>query len=574
MTEDPDFHLAAISPTVHFDTCVKITNAHTNALESPKSNVLQRRLAEAFEVLWALGLEQILIIVTKIRQCGGTTMALEIIYHVCMQRPTKALIMADVKENAAVIVQRLETFSNHDRFPWGIKLMPRVEEMEWSNGSSAKITSAEVRNPGISQTRQAVLFSESAKYPRDGVKNDKKIFASVLPSLNGAGLAIAETTPEGASGQHFKIWEGALWLDDFIKAFKAGEAKPGNGWVKVFAGWFEFEENQTPVTPAMRAKIDATLSSREANGQKKYGWTHEQIQWRRDKISAECGESEDTFDEYYPEDDVSCFLASGRPRFNQAVLARWAKDAGNHPPEVGNLVENDGDYDFQLEPEGFGNFQIWERPKVGCSYIVWCDPSTGEDQTESNDPDRHSIGCLRAEYQDAGASFAHKPAVVARVRPPFTGATQTTADFIIALASYYGECMVVLEINMGLHVLERLKDAGVLLYKRQVVDPFDRDNPKFMFGFKLKDADQRRDIIDGLALGIQRDELEVFCPHIISEGRTFIVDKNGKPTARAGCHDDDVMGLGMAWKCRGSATLYKPQVRRRRRPTDYRKKIR
>lgn len=570
---DVDFHLAAHSPLVHFETCAKIQNAITKKLETPVANVLQRRLAEAFEVLTALGVTAIRIIVTKIRQCGGTTFSVEIIYHILQQRNTDALIIADVAPNAVKILERMQTYSLYDRFPWNNPLRPQAENMRWKNGSQATITSAEAKNPGISQTRQAILFSESAKYPRGGVKDDEKIMASCLPSLNDAGLAIAESTPEGASGWHHSTWQKALSLDDYLAAWEAGDTSPGNGWVKVFAGWFEFEENVKPVTPAMIAKIDASLTAREINGRRKYGWTHEQIAWRRAIMASECGGSEDAFDSYYPEDDVSCFLSSGRPRFNQSVLSKWLKATHQYAPETGNLVENDGVYDWQRDPDGFGNFMVWEKPKVGCSYIVWCDPATGEDQTESNNPDRHSIGVLRAEYMDAGSTFAHKPAVVARVRPPFTGATQTTADYIIALCRYYGDCIVVLEINMGLHVLERLKDAGITLYKRQIVDPHDRDTPKFMFGFKLKDADQRRDITDGLALAIQNEEFDLWCPHIIGEGRTFIVDKNGKATARAGCHDDDVMGLGMAWKCRGSATLYTQRVRRRRRLQDYRSKL-
>lgn len=568
-----DFHLAAHSPLIHFETCAKIQNAINKRLETPKANVLQRRLAEAYEVLSSIGVPAIRICVTKIRQCGGTTMAVEIIYHICQQRNTDALIIADVAPNAAKILERMETYSTHDRFPWKNPLSPQAGKMQWKNGSCATITSAEAKNPGISQTRQAILFSESAKYPRGGVKDDEKIMASCLPSLNDAGLAIAESTPEGASGWHYQTWQGALSLDDFLAEWQKGNTSPGNGWVKVFAGWFEFSENVKPVTPEMRAKITATLTARESNGIRKYKWTHEQIAWRRAIMASECGGSEDTFDSYYPEDDVSCFLSSGRPRFNQAVLSKWLKATHLHPPETGNLVENNEVYDFHRDPDGFGNFQIWERPQVGCAYIVWCDPATGEDQTESNDPDRHSIGVLRAEYVDAGSRVYHKPAVVARVRPPFTGATQTTADFIIALCSYYGDCIVVLEINMGLHVLERLKDAGVHIYKRQIVDPFDRDTPKFMYGFKLKDKDQRTDITDGLALAIQNEEFDVWCPHIIGEGRTFIVDKNGKATAREGCHDDDVMGLGMAWKCRGSATIYSQKMRRRRRPQDYRQRL-
>jgi hypothetical protein len=570
---DADYHLAAQSALVHFETCVKIQNAVTKKLEAPKANVLQRRLAEAIEVLEALGQEAIRIIVTKIRQCGGTTYAVEVIYHLCQRRNTDALVLANVIENSRGILERFKTFSASDRFPWHNRLTANQNIMRWDNGSTATITSAEVLNPGISRPRQAVLFSESAKYPRGGVKDDKKIMASILPSLNDAGIAIAESTPEGASGWHYETWRRALTLDQYLQALKDGESTPGNGWVKVFAAWFEFEENVKPVTDGMRAKINATLTAREVNGRKMYGWTDEQIAWRRAILDSECNGSEDLFDEFYPEDDVSCFLSSGRPRFNVAALKRMEQRAGD-PPEVGSLVcaGEDGPVDFQPDPTGFGNFQVWERPKAGCSYIVWCDPATGEEQTEGRDPDRHSIGVLRTGYVDSSGAV-HRDKVVARVRPPFTGSTSFTAECIELLSDYYGGAMVVLEINMGLHILERLQEAGVPLYKRQVVDPYDRETPKYMYGWKLKDRDQRREIIDGLALAFQNDLLDVPCPHILGECKTFVYDKNGKETARSGCHDDDVLGLAMAYRCRGSATLLVEKTRRRRRPRDYRSRL-
>lgn len=564
------YHLPAHSPLIHFEGFVKIQNAVTKKLEEPKANVLQRRMGEAIEVLSALGVPAIRIIVTKIRQCGGTTFSVEVIYHLCQRQNTDALILANIAANSQGILERMKTFSQTDRYPWHNQLNPNATVMRWANGSTATITSAESMNPGISKPRQAVLFSESAKYPRGGVKDDKKIMASILPSLNDAGLAIAESTPDGASGWHYETWEKALTLDDFLKAWHAGDTSPGNGWVKVFAAWFEFEENTKPVTDAMRAKIDASLSAREANGRRRYGWTYEQIAWRRAVMASECNDSEDLFDEFYPEDDVTCFLSSGRPRFNISALKRLEQQSRQATPEVGSLVQIGENVEFQSDPTGFGAFHIWEKPAYGCSYIVWCDPMTGEDQTESGDPDRHSIGVLRSEYNQEGIGPI-KPAVVARVRPPFTGTGNLAAEYIRLLSEYYGGALVVLEVNMGLHVLERLKDAGVPLYKREVVNPHDREKQNYMFGWKLKDRDQRRQIIDSLALALHNESLNIWCPHIIAECRTFVWNKNGREEARPGCHDDDVLGLAMAYTCRGSATLMVPSIRRRRRPTDYKR---
>jgi len=126
-------------------------------------------------------------------------------------------------------------------------------------------------------------------------------------------------------------------------------------------------------------------------------------------------------------------------------------------------------------------------------------------------------------------------------------------------------------VNMGLHVIERLQEMGVPLYKREVVDPYDREKRNYMFGWKLKDRDQRRDVIDGLALAFSNEELDVFCPNIIKECQDFVWSKNGREEARSGCHDDDVLGLAMANRCKGPATLYKPSVRKRQRPRDYKR---
>lgn len=573
-TADPRaaFSLAAMSPSVHFEACAKIKDARTKAFFRPTANVLQRRIQEAYEVLSAYGYPAIRIIVTKIRQCGGTTVSQHIVYHKCKRENTDALVIADTVPRARMVLERFREFDAQDKFPWQNPLVAQATNMQWLNGSTATITSAESRNPGIAAPRQAILFSESCKYPRGGVVDDKDIVASVMPSLNDAGLAIAESTPEGASGWHYDTWQGALNLDEFIKALKAGEHRPGNGWVKVFAAWFEFEDNQHPVTDKMRDQINRTLTNRERNGIDKYGWTHEQIYWRRATIQGECGGSADLCDEYYPEDEVSCFLSSGRPRFNMASVLKLEKQAQLATKEIGTLTEQDGSgvVQFVPDPQGMASFHLWERPRAGCRYLVWCDPATGEDQTESNDPDRHSIGVLRCGYtDDRGATFPD--AVVARVRPPFTGNTLLAADFITLLSRYYGNAIVVLEINMGLHILERLKEEGIPIYQRQVIDPYERETQKMMYGWKLKDRDQRRTVVDCLALAIHEESIKLNCPHIASECRTFIIDKNGKEISRSGCKDDDVLGLAMALFCKGSGTLYREPTRRRRLPADHRK---
>lgn len=573
---NPDFHLAGTSALVHFETCAKIEveTPKGKKLVTPKGNVFQRRLFEAYEVLLAIGIEEIRILGLKIRQCGGTTGACHIVYHHSQRFPSDSVTIANVAANSQAILTKMRTYSQSDRFPWNNPLVPGETKLRWKNGSKAEITSAETMNPGISRTRSAALFSEACKYPRGGVKDDKKIMASVLPSVNK--LAIAESTPEGASGWFFEQWHGtkdmprAMSLDEYLAALKAGDPNPGNGWVRVFAAWFEFEENQRPVSTSERARIERTLTNREMKGIRSYQWTTEQIAWRRDVLRSECGGSEELFDEFYPEDDVTCFLSSGRPRFDMGSVVALEKKIQSQVVEEGRLnVQDNGTVSFDPETGGSAPIQIFERPIAGCRYILWCDPATGEDQTESDNPDAYSIGVLRAGYSMGEITKHHK--VAARVRPPCTAEVDDIVSYITSLSRFYGDCMIVLEVNMGLHILTELKRSGLPIYRREVIDPDDRTQKKYQYGWKLKDRDQRRTIIDCLALHLRDQTIDPSCPHIIDEAKTFVISKNGKEQARAGRHDDDIMGLGMGVYCIGSATLYKGQVRKRKEPSDWKR---
>lgn len=575
---EQQFQLARESPTIHFQTCVMIEDAQKQLIK-PKSNVFQRRLDQAYEVLLpialALGLH-IRILGLKIRQCGGSTKACHLIYHHSQRFATDSVILTDITSNSAAMLSKLKLFDRTERLPgWGHSIDAKNVKVDWPNGGACEITSAESKNPGISRTRQFGLFSEACKYPRGGEKDDKAIMASALPSLRGKGtVVIAESTPDGASGWFFEQWHGnkeqpgALTLDEFLAELEKGNMTPGNGWVKVFAAWWEFEENVIQLNDSEKAKIDRTLKPREREGREKYGWTHEQIAWRRATMRKECGGSEELYDEYYPEDDVTCFLSSGRPRFNMASLVRMEKQARGYDWQSGQIVlQDNGSVSWARDMDGHAPFLMLEPPMPGCRYIGWCDPSTGEDQQESNNPDRTSIGMLRVGYMQNGQAYPDK--VVCRVRAPFNGETDLTAQYIEAMSRYYGDAMFVLEINMGLHVLEHLKNIGVPVYKRPVFDPHDRDGEqRYMFGWKLKDRDQRRTVIDCLAIAIRDGTIDLAEPHIIAEAKTFVWSKNGREEARAGCKDDDILGLAMAEYCKGSATLYSGPTRKTRRPVD------
>jgi len=569
-TPGSDESLALDSPLAHFEKFLQIYDKD-ETLRKPRPNRLQRLIHEAVAKLISLNVP-VRLLVTKIRQSGGTTFSLHEGYHAGRRRRLQGVVIADVARNSSKMLSRLEDYRANDKFRWQNEMKTGMQKISCDNGTVWEIDSAQNWNAGISRTRQFFLASETPKWPRSGAKNDRRIMGAVLPSIpkRAGTIVISEGTPNGASGWQYDQWKGALTLPEFEAELNRGIAQPGNGWVKVFAGWWEFEENKIlNLSAHERERIQGSMNMRELEGIKRFKWNIEQIAWRRATMDAECGGSEEVFDEYYPQDDVSCWLSSGRARFNQSTIARLLQRARGVQPETGFLtLQDDGEMIcWSASPEGAGDIQVWERPREGCRYLVFCDPATGRDQTKTKNPDRHSIGVWRAPYLDEFGN-ERKAKLVARVRPPFQGESDLATAHIDHLSRFYGRAIVVLEMNMGLGILELLKTRGVPLYKREVMDERDRSTPLVQYGFKLEDRQMKRTLIDCLAIHLREDQIEVECPHWLHEARVFMIDDDGSECAPSGEHDDDVMGSAMALYTIGNATLYHTPRRTRKPPKD------
>lgn len=561
--------MALGSPAVHFATCVTIHNKN-NEVERPIPNILQLRMSEVYEVCMALG-AACRMIVCKPRQVGCSTFASHIVYHHGMRWRSAGITISDKAANSQKLMLKVRDYGVVDRFPWGIRQMKDTSVgLSWTNGTRWEVDSAENWKAGIGDTRQAFHASETAKWPKTGVKNDARVMAAVLPSISkGRSVVIAESTPEGANGWFYDTWQDAVTLDEFLARRASGE-DAGIVWIKVFAAWYEFVEHRrkTEVGERERVEMERSLNNREVSLRER-GITWEQLAWRRDMIRTECGGSEDVFDEYYPEDDVRCFAVSGRPRFDVESLMAMEKRAKGVGFDTGHLVTMDnGGVVWSRRGDGGGDVMVWEEPREGCRYLVGCDPATGEDQTTGKNPDRTSVLVWRQGYFDPVTGIEHRTRLVARVRPPFFGDGDEVAGHILRLSKWYGGATVVIEVNMGIHIVDRCKDMGVPLYMRKV--PSMRVGAEVMqYGWKLKDPEQRRQAVDALAVAVREGVLDIACENVIHEMKMFVVAKNGREEARGGEHDDDVLCAAMSWASMASASEYRRVLRRRRKPVDW-----
>lgn len=569
--------LAFESPAVHMACFTKVRDKH-GQLRALRPNILQLRMSMIYETCAALEIP-CRMVVCKIRQCGGTEFGLQLGYHHSMKRATRAIAISDKRPNSRKLVQRLSARRAYDTFPWGIRLKETQEEVSFLRNQEQQsfweIESAENHKAGIGDTRQFALFSEVAKWSKTTVVNDEAIMGAVLPSLAKVGFtcAVAESTPDGAAGwQYEKYTKEAISFDEFLRRVQAGERPIV--WIKVFAGWYEFDENRLSYetgrapTAMQIAEMRRTLTDREHAGMKNLGWDWDQVAWRRQTISNECNGDEEIFDAYYPEDDVRCWAVSGRPRFNMGVLMKMERVAQGRLKRTGYLkIQPNDEITWSIDTEEAGDFVVWEEPRIGCRYLVGGDPMTGGSNVHGSDPDRNSVQVWRQGYVDDVTGQWVKPAMVARWRGPNSDDADEMALAMVKLSRWYGGCLVVLEVNQGIAVLEHLQMAGVPLFQREV--PSMRPGQKLVqFGFKLTDAEQRRQVIEGLAAAIRGEEIDVWDEDWLGEAKTFIVTAGGKAQARPGCHDDDIMCGAMCWMALPGATEYRGVRRRRREPVD------
>ena len=571
--------MVAASPAVHFSTCVRIFDKNNN-LVRPVPNILQLRISAAYEAFQAIGVP-LRAVVCKPRQTGGSTFVGHVGAVHCKRRRVDGLTVSDKSDNSKNLVGRIKDYHEHDRFPWGVNIETTDAEIRFSNGSVMGIDTAENVKAGIGRTRQWFHASEVGKWPKTSIKNDAKVMAAILPSVpkTGPSVVFAESTPEGASGWMFETYSGAVTLNEALEALAAGNAIPGNGWVKIFAAWFEFIEHdmeyltKRPISDADIEMMKRTLTDREREGIARYGWTWGQVAWRRMILASECGGEEDKMDEYYPEDDVTCWLVSGRPRFNAARIKAMTDEAkASGSPEYVKLTELGGGNVGAafVKTAGECDIYVWERPMIGHAYVLSLDPATGDSQTHGKDPDSHSAGVWRRGYMDE-QGIVHRHKLVARLIPKCRWDVDMAGLTVGLLSLHYGRCMVIPEVNMGLSFITTLKAMGIPIYEREVIDPMNpnRLTPKRQIGWKLTDKEQRNSLIEALATSLRMGELEILCLDTLKQLSAFIITASGKAEAPPGAHDDDVMMSAMGVHGLPNATVLTGYVRKRRYPRDW-----
>ena len=520
----------------------------------------QRRLMEAVEEQERQG-KPVRIIVLKARQEGISTAISGWIFARCATRENRAaLLVAHVADATANLYNMHKRF--YDRLPALLRPMRAASnaiEIVFANPS--KDPSERAREPGLrsrircataggkgvgrSDTLQYVHLSEYAFWP-DGVNAKTDILLGILqavPALPGTAVFI-ESTARGFDDFH-RLWTDAVaGRSDFVPVFFSWAMEPGY----------------------RRAVAPGTVwTDEERELMDRFGLEPEQMAWRRWCIANNCGGDVNLFHQEYPLTPEEAFIASGDCWFDTKLLTRRLAELDNAECRMQNAKCRRGSFTYKktwdgslqrtvisdvrfLEREN-GPVTIWREPMERVPYVIGGDTAgEGSDWFSAYVVDNTDAGmCARLWMRHDEAEY--------------------TAQ-VYCLGVWYNKALIGLEVNFSTYPTRSLQDWGYpRLYVRQAEDSYTH-KPEERFGWRT-DRVTRPAMLAELRETVEAHPEIIRDPDLLREMLCFVKNKEGRPEAMEGEHDDLVMGYGITLRIRDQqSNLRAPEPGKRGRYTE------
>ena len=600
--------LIRLNPGIWLETFGRIRDVKGRNVK-PTMNVLQRRF-NALYISRLISGKPLRGILVKPRKRGASTVVGAAHYHQLQNFRHEGVIIGDKLDTSDIVFRMMQNYADTDAFrgQWGSPITTTTEKMAWEHGSLLTQATARGKATVRGLTPQFIHGTEAAHWENPEETMDAAMNA--IPDT-GFNVVLLESTPFGTEGPFYNTWQGGRWPTAeecpggalYWKQWETvcpdqppdASGLSGDYFVRIFAAWYEFEDSHVRLTPEQKKEIERTMDAESwYSGEKKLMDLYlnegpvgmrlgqevqncdvwEQLAWRRLTIKTKCRASVRIFQEEHPSDPHSCFTSSGRPVFDEDALTH-IQILCRQAPSWGNV--DDSKERAIWQPTGADGASIfrWEAPKVGCRYLLSVDLAEGEDQTKGDDPDAHSALLWRDEYLDE-RNVLYPIKLAARVRPPNRMPMIPFAKLCRALASYYGNCMIIPEMNNSgmsfITALRAMTDKPCPpIWQRKERDPHsgvERSWDGWRTTDKADYGGVRSAIIWHFHEMIRNKKVEIHCPHYASELASF-VDKKGRMEAGSG-HDDDVMSGCIGVFNIGSATTYSLSARQVHVPDDVR----
>jgi len=437
-------------------------------------------------------------IILKARQQGISTYCAARVFWKTYYTPyTRSVVMAHdspTSDNLFSMSKNLIENMDEDVRPKYARSNAKEIQFEHNN-AGYRLYTAGSPEAGRGTTPTIAHLSEVAFW-----QHDEKILAGLFQGISQAPgtEVILESTANGASGEFYRLWKGAV------------EGK--NGYVPIFVPWFLTSEYRTPVPKGFE------LTMEEEELKEEYNLDDEQIFWRRLKIE-ESGARK--FQQEYPAKPEEAFIVSGSNVFDSKITNDMV---GRSPRKRMMFNDEFGSWDEHRE----GDLQIWIPPTFDAKYAIAADVSLGTNQDYSVavvfNSERQLCAMYRTNIMDPG----------------------TFGDILFYLGRYYNNALLCVESNsIGNTTLDRLMQMSYvnLYYETKVASMRTQDTTRL--GFRTTSASKPR-IIGYLKRLIEDLDIDLPSDIIIQELKDYIANDNGKTEALQGSHDDTVMAVAIA----------------------------
>lgn len=451
-------------------------------------------------------------LIYKARKEGFSSLIEALWLHACMFiKNSRAVTMSHEMEATKRHFGRIRYFLK----TMGFKDMPFIFELDEDSqkqitfpqtNSSYWIGTAGAKAFGRGDDITHLHLSEVAHY------DNQEVLTAALEACVPGAWKVLETTVNGVGEMFYKLWQ------------EASDENSDSPWEPHFFAWYEDPSNRI----SLPTHVTFRLTSPEQRMKDQYKIDNEQVYWYRLK-RAEMPDKEKMPQEY-PSNPKEGFLSSGRPAFDQNMLATKLDRARKNKPLHICEVEDDGEK-IRMTESDEGRLKIWKMPRKGRSYLISGD--SGEGVIDGD----FSV----AQILDRG-TWEEVAVWRGRIDPGEFG------RMLVTLGTFYEWAILVPELNNhGWATIEAIKTENYphLLNTKEIWK--EGETPKDGFPTTEK---TRNLIITAIRNAINDGTSVINDTTTISEMQTFVQnEKTHKFEAMPGCHDDCVISFGIGIYC-------------------------
>lgn len=378
--------------------------------------------------------------------------------------------------------------------------------------SRIRCVTAGGKGAGRSDTLTNLHLSEFAFWPGDKMRMLLGITQAVPDDADT--MIVIESTANGMDA--FKeLWDGA----------QAGE----NEWRPVFLPWYMEPEYRKAVPEGTE------WSEEEEKLRREYDLDDEQLAWRRWCIRTNCGGDARLFRQEYPNTPDEAFLLSGDPYFDNEVLMVLRRRAAG-PLRVGRFHFPEPDSrggaprPWHFADEAKGDIRIYKEPERGAPYVIGGD-------TAGEGSDRFTAFVIDNRTGEQVAELQREASEIEYARQ------------IYCLGRYYNDALVGVEVNFSTYPEMKLEEWNYPnLYQRERFDTFANQMVK-SFGWATN-RQTRSVMLAGLHTVMEGTPEAIKSYETLGEMLTFAYNKDRRPEASPGEHDDLVMAAAICYQIR------------------------